>query len=128
MLRVAFLLFLLPAFDLADTTFRPPELHNTPTIEGMILSAAIRNGIDPELVLRLAWRESNLRSDVVGHNRGSIDSGVMQLNSRAVPGAEQMSTRENIDAGVSILAMWLERCRGNRHCAIEAYGRGHIRK
>jgi soluble lytic murein transglycosylase-like protein len=112
--------------SLRDPVPPPPLFFPAPTVDGMIVRASLAHGVDPELVMRLAWRESNLRPDVVGHNSdGSHDYGALQVNDRAVPSAPRMTPEENIEAGVAILEMWLRKCHGDARCAVKSYGTGH---
>ena len=76
--------------------------------------AGARYGIEPELLQAIAVVESNLKSDAVHiNNDGSIDYGLMQINSRHLPALRKFrisqkellnSPCQNVMTGAWILA------------------------
>ena len=106
----------------APLPFRRPA--RIETVESRIIRAALDVGVAPHVALSVAWRESRLRPDVEHRNRnGSVDRGVMQLNSRWYP---PMTWQENVDTGIAIIAEKTRKC-GSEHTYF-AYNRGHCPK
>lgn len=101
-----------------------PAPHRVQTVESRIIRAALDAGIPPHVALSVAWRESRLRPDAEHRNRdGSVDRGVMQLNSRWHP---PMAWQENIDTGIAIIAEKTRKC--GAAGMYFAYNRGHCPK
>lgn len=78
----------------------PRQVLPRQSIPQLLRDAAARHGVDPERVLRLAWKESRFDP----HPPSSCCFGVMQLHPRYFPGAARMSVEQNIEAGVAFLA------------------------
>ncbi len=80
-------------------------------------------GIDPDLALAVAWRESNFINQI---NPASGTIGIMQINPRNAKGlklkVEDLHNDDvNIDAGMRILRENLDTFGGNERAALVAY-------
>ena len=80
-------------------------------------------GIDPDLALAIAWRESNFINQI---NPASGTIGIMQINPRNAKGlnlkVEDLHNDDiNIDAGLRILKENLDTFGGNERAALVAY-------
>lgn len=97
------------------------------------VSAGQRYRIDPLLLYAIAQVESNLNPSAINRNRnGSIDYGLMQVNSLHLPRLKAMGIDEqrllsepclSVDAGASILAGMIDR-HGYTWTAVGAYNAG----
>lgn len=94
--------------------------------------AARRHGVNPHLLVAIAEVESGLRADAVGRNRdGSVDLGLMQINSRWLPelrrhglsAADLMHPCVSVHVGAWVLAQAMRR-HGNTWTAVGAYHAG----
>jgi soluble lytic murein transglycosylase-like protein len=84
--------------------------HN-PEVTREILGAAAENGIPLSLAFALAWTESDFRTKAVSRNRGSVDRGLFQLNSRSFPALREedfYNPRINARYGLSHLRYCLQ--------------------
>jgi soluble lytic murein transglycosylase-like protein len=88
-----------------------------------IRAAAVRHGIDPQLLLALAWQESRFRQGAVSH-KGAI--GIMQLmpGTAALLGVDPRDPLQNIDGGARYLRAMLDRYGGDVRLALAAYNAG----
>ena len=101
----------------------------TPTqIQQMIVDAANRYGVPPSIALGVASHESGFNPNATNLNtNGTTDYGVMQLNSTTVQSlgvANPLDPQQNIDAGVALLAQYLNTYGGNTQSALLAYASG----
>lgn len=96
------------------------------------LHAALRHGVNPHLLVAIAEVESGLRPGAVGRNRdGSVDLGLMQINSRWLPqlrrhgldAADLMHPCVSVHVGAWVLAQAMRR-HGNTWTAVGAYHAG----
>ncbi len=89
------------------------------SVPELIVRAATAAGVPPELALAIAWRESGFdarRIHTNAHGYGR-DYGVFQLNSftvRVLGVADPLDARQNIAAGVALLAEYLFKYRGDQ--------------
>jgi soluble lytic murein transglycosylase-like protein len=102
-----------------------------PLLAGNVVDAAKKYGIDPNLLVNLAYRESGIRQygetgQVITSNKGAM--GVMQLmpGTAARYGADPRNTAQNIDAGARYLADLLKMFNGQAHLALAAYNAGEF--
>ena len=88
--------------------------------------------MNPHLLVAIADVESGLRADAVGRNRdGSVDLGLMQINSRWLPelrrhglqAADLMQPCVSVHVGAWVLAQAMRR-HGNTWTAVGAYHAG----
>ena len=93
------------------------------TTEEMLLSAAERHGVDPQLVKAIAIAESNMNQDEISEV-GAI--GVMQLmpETAASLGVNPYDEAENIEGGAMYLKQMLDTFDGNVPYAVAAYNAG----
>jgi soluble lytic murein transglycosylase-like protein len=94
----------------------------------IILEAASKHGVSPQLVVALIKAESNFKSKATS-SRGA--RGLMQLTPRTasryrVAPHELYDPHKNIEAGVKHLKMLIERYAGNLELAIAAYNTGEF--
>lgn len=96
------------------------------------LHAAQRHGVNPHLLVAIAEVESGLRPEAVGRNRdGSVDLGLMQINSRWLPQLRRhgldvedlMHPCVSVHVGAWVLAQAMRR-HGNTWTAVGAYHAG----
>lgn len=92
----------------------------------LLLRAASRYRVDPELAMSVAVAESGLRQEAVSA-RGAI--GIMQVMPATARGygANPYDVIQNIETGVRYLADLLERYRGDVRLALAAYNAGPSR-
>lgn len=97
-------------------------------IQQMIVAAANAQGVPPALALGVAAHESGFQPDATNYNaNGTTDFGVMQLNSSTVQTlgiSDPMDPQTNINAGVSLLAKYLQQYGGDQSMALWAYASG----
>jgi soluble lytic murein transglycosylase-like protein len=112
----------------------PPSMAATvasrDAVRQVIVEEAARYGVPAPLALAVAWQESGWQQGVVSH-AGAV--GVMQLMpaTAAWVGDAMLGTpvnihdmRENVRAGVRLLAHYLARYAGNRDLVLAAYYQG----
>lgn len=100
-----------------------------PTVPEMVVQEALRQDVPRPLVFYVAWRESRFRPWRRHLNLdGSVDRGVMQLNSYAVLIQHPFNARENIQVGTTLLAQYYRVCKEDLACTLEAYATGHVPK
>lgn len=109
----------------SDEDFSSADLvENTEggTTEEMLLSAAVRHGVDPKLVQAIAIAESNMNQDEISEV-GAI--GVMQLmpETAASLGVNPYDEQENIEGGAMYLKQMLDKF-GDVPQAVAAYNAG----
>ncbi len=92
-------------------------------IENLIRKYAGAFGVDPELALQVAKKESDLDPFAVSP-KGAV--GVMQLMPETAKalGVDPWDLEENIKGGVAYLKMLLDRFNGNVDLALAAYNAG----
>lgn len=97
-------------------------------IQQMIIDAANRLGVPPNLALGIASHESGFNPAATNKNtNGTTDYGVMQLNTTTVQTlgvADAMDPQQNIDAGVGLLSNLLKMYGGDVTKALWAYADG----
>lgn len=81
----------------------PRPMGHIPTVEERLVSESTAQGLPPHIALNVAWEESRFQEHVVSRTH---DYGVMQLNRRYFPAAPRMTTDQNIEAGVALLAKY----------------------
>jgi soluble lytic murein transglycosylase-like protein len=105
----------------------PATVSSAPIPDGevarAIRAAAARHGIDPALLLALAWQESRFRQSAVSH-KGAL--GIMQLmpGTAAQLGVDPRDPLQNIDGGARYLRAMLDRYGGDVRLALAAYNAG----
>jgi len=121
-----------PAAPVAPST--PPSMaaavSSRDAVRQVIVEEATRYGVPSPFALAVAWQESGWQQGVVSH-AGAV--GVMQLMpATAVWVGEGMlgtplninDTRDNVRAGVRLLAHYFARYAGNRDLVLAAYYQG----
>ena len=99
----------------------PKVMH--PVLANYVDEAASKYGVDPALVLAVAWQESRFR-DVARSHKGAI--GVMQLMpaTASMMGVDPYDPRQNIHGGVAYLRAMLTQFDGDVRLALAAYNAG----
>lgn len=96
-------------------------------IEALIVEESTRAGISAHLPLRIAWRESRYSPGAVGRSpNGQRDWGVFQLADstvRTLHVAHPLDARQNVIAGVGLIAAYLRLC-GSERSAARAFATG----
>jgi Transglycosylase SLT domain len=102
----------------ARAAFQPP-----PVLAGYLTEAAVRFGVDPDLVHAVAWQESRFDQAAVS-SRGAI--GMMQLMPATARelGVNPYDARQNIHGGVAYLKALLDAYGGDVRLALAAYNAG----
>lgn len=125
------------SMDLALRLYRDPftrpkvsdyfyHLTGSPDLADTILEVCDDQGLAPTLAFALAWTESRFNPRAIGYNRGSIDRGLFQLNSRAFPHigySRSLDPWTNAKVGLGHFKMLLEQTRDLRK-ALSAYNAG----
>jgi len=98
-------------------------------IISLILSTALEAGVPPNFALAVAIEESNLNPTAVNINsNGTIDRGIMQLNSASFPNVNWQCVETNIRTGILYIKELSERIGINTWWAvIIAYNAGYGR-
>ena len=101
------------------------------TIEAAVAEAAGRFGIPRELALAVAKHESGFNPNATNRNaNGTTDWGVMQLNDKTIQTLgvrNPLDARENIEAGVGLLARLFDKYHGDQMKVLSAYSAGEGR-
>ncbi len=99
----------------------PKSMH--PVLAGYVEEAANKYGVDPALVLAVAWQESRFR-DAARSHKGAI--GIMQLmpGTASMLGVNPYDPRQNIHGGVAYLRAMLTQFNGDVRLALAAYNAG----
>lgn len=104
-------------------------LGDTSEVQGQIVLAANKYGIDPVLALAVAQQESGYKQ--TGSGGGTLKSsagalGVMQLmpTTAAGLGVNPNDQTQNIDGGVRLLSQLLQQFGGDKSKALAAYNAG----
>ena len=95
-------------------------------ITDAILNAADRNDISLPLAFSLAWAESSYQVRALNYNRGSVDRGLYQLNSRTFPTLKEeqfFNPQTNADYGLAHFRYCIEVGR-NEVVALAMYNAG----
>lgn len=90
------------------------------SIEEILVQEARFHEIPIHLVLNTAWRESKFKPYDLSSTK---DYGVMQLSQRYYPDVQQITIRENICRGTSLLAKYWQICH-NERLTYRAYNEG----
>lgn len=106
-----------------------------PEIRKMLREAADRHGIPPEILMAIAYKESNWRhygrdGGVLRGRWSPTDQGIMQLNEKAHPKAfprARTDMQYNIEFGARYLKWQFERY-NNWNDAIAAYNTGSVQR
>jgi len=108
---------------------------NQLSIAQMIINAANSFGIDPSIPLAVASHESGFNPTAINdkNTNGTIDYGVMQLNTVTVKTlgvSDPLDPIQNINAGVGLLAGYIQQYGGDVTKALQAYavGPGNVAK
>jgi soluble lytic murein transglycosylase-like protein len=81
----------------------PQPIAHIPSVEERLVEQATQQGLPAQIALNVAWEESRFKERIVSSTH---DYGVMQLNVGFFPSAPQMTTEQNIKAGVGLLAKY----------------------
>lgn len=113
--------------------FAPPMPHalvaHRMSVGELIVREAVRQGLPSHIAVDRAWAESKMVPTARHRNfDGSVDAGVMQINSRYTPGVQSMTVEQNIREGVRILNMFYRRCGGEERCTHQAYRTGRVHR
>lgn len=95
------------------------------TVAQMVVDAANKYGVPPQLALGIASHESGFDPNAVNPNGGA--AGVMQLIPSTAAGlnvTNPLDAQQNIDGGVSLLATLLKKYNGDPTLALWAYSNG----
>jgi Transglycosylase SLT domain len=98
----------------------PAALPHVPSIEERIVREATLQGLPSHVAVNLAWSESRFKEKLVSRTH---DYGVMQLNRYFFPAAPNMTTDQNIHAGVELLSKYWERSHSEA-LTVNAYRHG----
>jgi soluble lytic murein transglycosylase-like protein len=106
---------------MAANPLYPKVMH--PVLASYVDEAASKYGVDPALVLAVAWQESRFR-DAARSHKGAI--GVMQLMpaTASMMGVDPYDSRQNIHGGVAYLRAMLTQFDGDVRLALAAYNAG----
>lgn len=98
-------------------------------IQEHIFNEAEEHGIDPAIIVAMAWRESTYRVDAIGD--GGYSHGLLQVQPRfhqermAKLGCDNMlDPFQNVTVAVDFLAYLIDRYDGNVEMALVAYNMG----
>lgn len=125
---LALLLSLLPApADAEALRVTAPQYltaETAPTHLALARAASVAAGVDPDLVLSIAWFESRYRArTVTAEPRGKTSCGVMTPIPRRRCVAPSLAA--GYLEGALHLRQWLDACRGSIVCALRGYAGGY---
>ena len=125
----------IPTEEVTEATEEATEtvvLYDVPLGEELqlhIISEAESKGIDPAIVMAMAWKESTYRADAIGDGGNSL--GLLQIQPRWHGGrmdklgcGDLLDPYQNVTVGVDYLCELLSRY-GDMGKALTAYNRGH---
>lgn len=95
------------------------------SIAAMVQQAAAQYGVNPQLALAIAQQESALNPNAVNPKSGA--AGVMQLmpaTAASLGVTNSLDPSQNIPAGVSLFAQYLQQFGGDQVAAVAAYDWG----
>lgn len=98
--------------------------YDKDSVQGMLVEAAKKYGVDSDLVLSLANAESGYRTDAISPV-GAV--GVMQLmpeTAKELGVKDSFDAKQNIDGGVRYLKQMLDMFGGDKEKALAAYNAG----
>lgn len=98
----------------------PWPIAHALSVEELLVREATDQGLPPHIALNVAWQESRFQEHKVSLTH---DYGVMQLNKLFYPTAPQMTTEENVRAGVALLAKYWKQSHDERRTG-QAYRYG----
>lgn len=112
-----------------QSSVQSPGASLPPSVPAMIERAALEAGVPADMALYVAWRESRFDPKKVHVNAPGYgrDFGVFQLNGHTVQVlhvADPLDARQNIAAGVGLLAAYLRQFHGDQAKALCAFARG----
>lgn len=120
------------AEETTEEATEPTLLYDVPMDEELqlhIIKTAEANGIDPAIVIAMAWKESTYRSDAIGDGGNSL--GLLQIQPRWHGGrmdklgcGDLLDPYQNVTVGVDYLCELLSKY-GDMGKALTAYNRGH---
>jgi soluble lytic murein transglycosylase-like protein len=118
-------------FDLAGATPIEPPADEPPAkavgpgapVLSVLVEAAQANGLSPDLVEAVAWRESRLRAGVVSPAGAIGEMQLMPATAREL-GVDPYDTRQNLHGGARYLSGMMRRYRGDLVLALAAYNAG----
>lgn len=110
----------IPREEPASSARRAPASAATMTA---LTEAARANGLSPELVEAVAWRESRLRAGVVSR-AGAIGEMQLMPGTARDLGVNPYDTRQNFHGGATYLGAMLRRYDGDLVRALAAYNAG----
>jgi soluble lytic murein transglycosylase-like protein len=133
---VALLVLVLIVFDVQNPSPRQDAPTEVSMVEHCFKYASIKHGVSERYLRAIGWVESKFKPDSISKNaNGSIDVGVMQINSIHFPMLEKegitkdylMNPCVNIDVGARIYASKINR-HGDTWRAVGAYNSERIEK
>jgi hypothetical protein len=84
-----------------------------------------RPQIDPNILLGIMMQESGGNPNAINYNsNGSVDYGLMQLNTGSFPNAASLSPGDNVTTGTAYFGQLMNTFNGNTYQAIAAYNSG----
>ena len=102
-------------------------------VRQQVSSAATERGINPAVAFAIAEQESSWKPDAVGNpNNGSVDAGLMQVNSinwprfgiNSAADVTGKNWKRGVDIGLDIFKEDLARAKGNVPLALASYNAG----
>lgn len=103
-----------------------PKLVRVEEVGEFIVAESLRNGVDPELMLRLVGRESGFDPNA---RSATNDHGLFQINAymlRVLHVSRPYDARQSTIAGVGWFANLMRQC-GSEKRALRAYAEGRCR-
>ena len=98
-------------------------------IQEHIFAEAEAHGIDPAIIVAMAWRESTYRTDAIGD--GGYSHGLLQVQPRfhqermnRLGCTDMLDPFQNVTVGIDFLAYLIDRYGGNVEMALVAYNMG----
>ena len=89
---------------------------------GAIEQAALRHGVEPELLAGLVWAESGFQPDAISH-AGAIGLAQLMPATAAGLGVDPHDPQQNLDGGARFLRAMLDQF-GSNELALAAYNAG----
>ena len=121
------------AAEVTEPTVDEVLFYNVPLDDDLqlhIIEVAVEYGIDPAIIIAMAYRESRYRANAIGDNGGSY--GLLQIQKKwhskrmkSLGCTDLLDPYQNVMVGIDYLAEQTKRYGGDIARGLTAYNKGH---